>query len=38
MKYEELINCCKEALKGFNEKIEGPDSYLENYLKTVLLY
>ncbi len=35
MKYEELIKCCKEALQNFNEKIEGPDSFLENFLKTV---
>lgn len=35
MKYEELILACIECIKKYNPSIEGPDSYAENYLKTV---
>ena len=37
MKYEGLIKCCKDALQGFNDKIEGPDSFIENFLKSVIV-
>lgn len=36
MKYDELIRTCTEALKGFNDKFEGPDSFLEKFLKSVM--
>ena len=35
MKYDELINTCIYALKNYNENIEGPDSYIEIFLKSV---
>ena len=35
MQYDELITACINALKGFNPKIEGPNSFIERFLKTV---
>ena len=35
MKYEELIKNIKEAIAEFNEKTEGPDSFIESFLKSV---
>ena len=35
MQYDELIEQCIKALKGFNPKIEGPNSFIEKFLKGV---
>ena len=35
MQYDELIAQCIKALKGFNPKIEGPNSFIEKFLKSV---
>ena len=35
MQYDELITACINALKGFNPKIEGPNSFIEKFLKSV---
>ena len=32
MQYDELIEQCIKALKGFNPKIEGPNSFIEKFL------
>ena len=34
MKYEELLKICIEGIQSFNDKIEGPDSFLDTFLKT----
>ena len=31
----ELIKTCINAIAGFNENIETPDSFVERFLKTV---
>ena len=38
MQYDELIAACIKALKEFNPKIEGPNSFIERFLKTVYKY
>ena len=35
MQYDELIIQCIKALKEFNPKIEGPNSFIERFLKSV---
>ena len=35
MQYDELILQCIKALKGFNPKIEGPNSFIEKFVKSV---
>ena len=35
MQYDELITQCIKALKEFNPKIEGPNSFIERFLKSV---
>ena len=35
MKYDQLIKTCIEAIKDYNDKIEGPDSYIDIYIKSV---
>jgi hypothetical protein len=35
MKYEELILISIECIKKYNPSIEGPDSYVDSYLKSV---
>ena len=37
MQYDELIVACINALKGFDSKIEGPNSFIERFLKSVIL-
>ena len=36
MQYDELIIQCIKALKEFNPKIEGPNSFIERFLKYVI--
>jgi hypothetical protein len=36
MKYNELILACIECIQQYNPNREGPDSYAETYLKTVI--
>jgi len=36
MQYDELIIQCIKALKEFNPKIEGPNSFIERFLKSVI--
>ena len=36
MQYDELIAACIKALKEFNPKIEGPNSFIERFLKSVI--
>ena len=38
MFYDELIKICIKALSSFDEKIETPDSFIDNYLKKVNTY
>ena len=38
MQYDELIAACIKALKEFNPKIEGPNSFIERFLKSVNLF
>ena len=35
MQYDELITQCIKALKEFNPKIEGPNSFIDKFLKKV---
>jgi hypothetical protein len=35
MHFDELISCCIDAIKKYNPVIEGPDSFIEKYLKKV---
>ena len=35
MQYDELIIQCIKALKEFNPKIEGTNSFIERFLKSV---
>ena len=35
MHYDELITHCITAIKGFNPKIEGPNSFIERFVKSV---
>ena len=35
MQYDELIEQCIKALKEFNPKIEGPNSFIERFVKSV---
>ena len=35
MQYDELITQCIRALKEFNPKIEGPNSFIDKFLKKV---
>lgn len=35
MQYDELIAQCIKALKEFNPKIEGPNSFIEKFVKKV---
>ena len=35
MQYDELIAQCIKALKEFNPKIEGPNCFIDRFLKTV---
>ena len=35
MHYDELIRTCIKALSSYNEKIETPDSFIDNYLLKV---
>lgn len=38
MKYNELISASIECIKKYNPNTEGPDSFVETYLKNVKLY
>jgi hypothetical protein len=38
MQYDELIAQCIKALKEFNPKIEGPNSFIEKFVKKVKHY
>ena len=38
MQYDELISACIKALKEFNPKIEGPNSFIERFLKSVKIF
>jgi hypothetical protein len=35
MHYDELISQCIEAIKKYNPNIEGPDNFIDKYLKKV---
>jgi hypothetical protein len=35
MLFDELILQCIKALKEYNPKIEGPDSFIDRFLKAV---
>jgi hypothetical protein len=35
MHYDELIRQCIESIKKYNPNIEGPDSFIDKYLKKV---
>ena len=35
MHYDELIRTCIKALSSYNEKIETPDSFIDNFLLKV---
>ena len=37
MLFDELITQCIKALKEYNPKIEGPDSFIDRFLKGVKL-
>ena len=38
MFYDELIRTCIKALISFNEKIETPESFIDNFLLKVKKY
>ena len=38
MHYDELIRICIKALSSYNEKIETPDSFIDNFLLRVKKY
>ena len=38
MHYDELIRTCIKALSLYNEKIETPDSFIDNFLLKVKIY
>ena len=35
MQYDELITQCIKAVKSFNPKLEGPNSFIERFVKSV---
>ena len=35
MHLDELVQCCIDALKQFNPIIEGPDSFIMNFMRKV---
>lgn len=36
MFFDELIKACINAISGYNQKIETPDSFIERFLKKVI--
>ena len=35
MHYDELITLCIKAIKKYNPKLEGPNSFIERFIKPV---
>ena len=38
MFFDELIKACIDAILGYNPNIETPDSFVERFLKNVIIY
>ena len=38
MFFDELIQACINAILGYNPNIETPDSFVERFLKNVIIY